>query len=401
VTLAALVASVLSALTAAPALAQNAPLQAGSSTSRATATRTQHTAIGVLRLGDSYRLAGGYGRYDYLIVGYGDLRAASVRSARSLIYKGAADVTESSNADPGRAMSGVSQKEAAAHGWLLKDAGGNALQIGAADWVGDVGSAGFQARWAKNVSRYLLAHHLGGVFIDNVVCSATGLAHGRASAKYPTDRAWADAQASFIAYVGHALKAKGLYVAVNAYCGGPDNGNGDDAWWARLAPNVSALMVEDFEQNPNDESQLYFDAPAASWMGNWRGRLNVIKVAQRMGKDALALTWGDRGDTAKMTYARASFLLVWNGRGGAFIYNTRDGSDPWNPAWTASIGTPVGAMKQVGPAFVRPYSGGYVVVNPSQAAATVSVPAGLKTFSGAAAGSSVSLAPTTAAIFRH
>jgi hypothetical protein len=76
-----------------------------------------------------------------------------------------------------------------------------------------------------------------------------------------------------------------------------------------------------------------------------------------------------------------------------------DTADPWNTAWTTAIGAPTGAMTQVGGAFVRDYTGGYVVVNPSQSSATVSLPAGLKTLSGAAAGSSVTLGTTTAAIF--
>ncbi len=354
-----------------------------------------------MRLGDSYRLAGGYSRYDYLIVGSGDFRAAAVRSVRSLVYKGAADVTESQNSDPGQGVSGVSRKEAALRGWLLKDASGNVLQIGADDWLGDVGSPAFQKRWTTNVSRYLLSHHLSGVFIDNVACSAMGLTNGRVPAKYPTDASWANAQASFIARVGSELRQKGLYVAVNAYCGGPDNGSGNDRWWARLAPNVSALMVEYFEQNPNDASQLYFDDPATSWLGNWRGKLNAITVAQRNGRDALALSYGSGVDTARMTYGRASFLLVWNGKGGAFIYNPNDGSDPWNTAWTTSVGIPTGAMRQVGQAYVRTYTRGYVVVNPSLSPATVSLPDGLRSLSGGPVGSSISLAPTTAAIFNR
>jgi hypothetical protein len=100
-----------------------------------------------------------------------------------------------------------------------------------------------------------------------------------------------------------------------------------------------------------------------------------------------------------MTYGRASFLLVWNGTSGAYIYNPTDSTDPWNPAWTTAIGAPTGAMTQVGGSYVRDYSGGYVVVNPSQSTVTVPLPAGLKTLSGAAAGSSVTLATTTAAIF--
>jgi hypothetical protein len=50
-------------------------------------------------------------------------------------------------------------------------------------------------------------------------------------------------------------------------------------------------------------------------------------------------------------------------------------------------------------AYVRPYSAGYVVVNPSLAAVRVPLPAGLRGLDGSRPGSSVTLASTTAAIF--
>ncbi|MBA3844720.1 MAG: hypothetical protein H0X39_19230 [Actinobacteria bacterium] len=360
---------------------------------------TSVSGIGALRFGDSYRNASGYNRYDTLIVGFGDADAAGATSARSLVYKGGVDVTDSPNADPGASLSGVNYQEALANGWLLKDASGNVLHAsGYGNYLGDVGSLAFQQRWVQNVSTFLLVHHVDGVFIDNVLCSITGLS-GAAPAKYPNDTAWANAQIAFLAYVGPAMKAKGLYVAVNSFCYGPDDGSANNAWWARVAPNVDGLMTENFEENPSDYTQPLFDAPTLSWLGNWRGKLNVITAAQSAGKDALALTYGGAGNTQMMTFGRASFLLVWNGTNGSFIYNTTDGSDPWNTAWTAAIGTPTGPMSQAGNAYVRNYSGGYVVVNPSQSTVSVSLPAGLKTLTGAAAGSSVSLGATSAAIF--
>ena len=100
-------------------------------------------------------------------------------------------------------------------------------------------------------------------------------------------------------------------------------------------------MTESFEQNPNNPSQLYFDSPSTSWVGNWLGKLNAIRVTQRANRDALALTYGSPSDLRTMTYARASFLLVWNGKGGGFFYASPDGSDPSNPAWTTPIGRPL------------------------------------------------------------
>jgi hypothetical protein len=63
------------------------------------------------------------------------------------------------------------------------------------------------------------------------------------------------------------------------------------------------------------------------------------------------------------------------------------------------VGKPLGAMQKVGGAYVRSYSAGYVVVNPGLGPAHVPLPSGLKTIAGTPAGSSVDLAPTTAAVF--
>jgi Hypothetical glycosyl hydrolase family 15 len=360
-----------------------------------------HRGIAVFRTGDSYRQGSGYGRYDFLVIGYGDVQAATRTGARVLVYKTSSEVKPSPNADRGAADSGVPYAQAAAHGWLLKDASGKDVQVTGEDWLGDVGSREFQQAWLDNVSGWLRRQHAAGVFVDNVVCTLSDLTGGHYPAKYPSPAAWADAQASFMAYVGSRMKAMGLYVAINAYCEGPDSGSANNAWWARLAPSVSAESTEYFEQNPNNPAQQYYDSPATSWLGNWLGKLNVIRVAEQRGKDAFAITAGTHDNTMLMTYARASYLLVWNGRSGGFIYAPTDGSDPWNAAWTTPIGKPLRSMQRTGSVYFRRYTRGYVVVNPSLSAAAVALPPGLKTPAGAPAGRSVQLAPTTAAIFRR
>ena len=83
-----------------------------------------------------------------------------------------------------------------------------------------------------------------------------------------------------------------------------------------------------------------------------------------MGDDFVGVTYGAPGDTQMMTYGKASFLLDWNGGGGAFIYQATDGSDPANSAWTASIGQPAAAKQQVGVGWMRQYTDGVVLVNP-------------------------------------
>ena len=85
-----------------------------------------------------------------------------------------------------------------------------------------------------------------------------GQTGGVVPAKYPTQSAWRTAMAGFVAAVGPALKAQGLYVGGQAFgwddSGGADNNDGsyDVGWWQQLAPNLSALFCEYFEQNPNN-----------------------------------------------------------------------------------------------------------------------------------------------------
>ena len=54
-----------------------------------------------------------------------------------------------------------------------------------------------------------------------------------------------------------------------------------------------------------------------------------------------------------MSYGKASFLLAWNGHGGAFVYQPTSHQDPWNGAWTSNIGHPTGPAQHIGVAWTR------------------------------------------------
>jgi hypothetical protein len=365
-----------------------------------TSSPLAHDGTGITRFGDTFGTAGGYDRYDYVIVGYGDVDKAAALPGRTLVYKGGVDVFSSSNSDPGLNSGGVPYSQAAANGWLLKDSSGNVVHAdGFGNYLGDVGDPGFQQAWATNVANFLLAHHADGVFIDNVICSITGLSGGVVPAKYPTDGSFANAYVSFLSFVGPYLKARGLYVATNTFCFGAADMSANVNWWTRVAPYVDGLMNEVFEQNPNDYSVRYFDAPQTSWLGNWAANLKLIQTAQNAGRDAFALTFGSAGNTSMMAYARASYLLAWNGKGGSFMWTPTDAADPWNRAWTADIGIPLAPMARVGTAYVRDYSKGFVVVNPGLGPTSVNLPLGLKTLTGLLAGLVANLAPQTAVVF--
>jgi len=321
--------------------------------------------VGILRLGSSYPAASGYDRYSYMIVSRGDAAAAASQPGRSLVYHSGTDVNTQWDC-------GVPYSQAAANGWLLKDSSGNYLVNSGytSNYIGDVGNPAYQAAWANNVASFLASTGADGVFIDDVLANVGNITGKVYPAKYPSQAKWEDAMVSFINYVGPALKAKGYYVLINAdaYTSGnsaSDTGALAATFWQRVGPGVSGLMWENWLQNPNDIAALRADGP--EWNNNWTGWENLVSVAQSMGRDFVGLTYGSATNTQAMRYGKASFLLKWNGGGGAFVYEVA-GADPWAADWTANIGTPSAAAFAVGTGWRRDYSGGTVLVNPSPSA---------------------------------
>src|SRR5581483_6534586 len=158
--------------------------------------------------------------------------------------------------------------------------------------------------------------------IDDVLRDLLPLA-GSEAAKYPTQQAWAAAQLSFVRAVGTGLRAHGYYVLVNAsgYIPGDkasDDGSSTSAWWRQLAPYVSGLLNEYYQQLPDGSETPRTTGDA--WSQNWDGWQRLIETAQSLGKDFVGVAYGSSDDTHRMSYGKASFLLDWNGGGGAFIY---------------------------------------------------------------------------------
>jgi hypothetical protein len=319
--------------------------------------------IGTLREGmESWRAASGYGAYSYLIVSLDLARRAAREPGRSLVYFSGTDVNT-------RWDAGVPYAEARRHGWLLKDPAGNLLvnRDYPHNYVGDVGNAAYQRTWLRDVVRLLRARGDDGVFIDDVISDLEPLA-GTEAAKYPTAQSWAAAQLSFIRTVGSGLRAEGYYVLVNASAfvpGSPasNDGSGVASWWRRLAPYVSGFANEHYEETSDGRDTLRTDG--TTWNQRWSGWERLVATAQSLGKDFVGLTYGPPGDARRMSYGKASFLLDWNGTGGAYVYVPTGEGDPWDGAWTADIGRPEAPKRRVGAGWARRYTGGVVVLNPS------------------------------------
>ena len=341
---------------------------AGHAAARVSAKR--ETGIGVVRYGLNIANTPVTSRYGYVIGGPSDANKMQSFNGVGLVYKSSMDLdTTCTSTD--MCPTGVTYAEAAAKGWVLKDASGEIpCPTYPRNRLADVGSPDFQRRWLQNVSRFLHAHRAHALMIDNVLANVDVWSGGRYPQKYPNNAAWENAMASFVAYVGPRLKAEGIYVVVNAFKFIAGDLRTEDAtldaqWWRRIGPHVSGLLSEHWQQSPMDTTRVYTVQPG-DWTGHWDGWERMVNVAQNMNRDFFGQQWGQSTDVHLLRYGRASFLLAWNGKGGAYIFAAYDAKDPGSADWAAPIGKPVDRRRRVGVGWQRQYSSGVVVLNPSQ-----------------------------------
>ena len=348
--------------------------QSSAPTSASSAPRPRARPLagtGIIRWGSTYPTAAGYERYAYVLVGMPDAQRAARLPGTSLVYMSGTSI-------PRKWSTGVSYHEALGNGWLLKDAGGSyVMNVKYGTYVGDVGEPAYQRRFLNNVTEFLQRTRLDGVFIDDVLGYPLGLTGGVYPAKYPTGEAWEAAMVSFVATVGRALKARGFYVLANAskfVAGDPRSNTSENAagFWRRIAPGVSGLMLEYWLQSPIDVTQLR--AEGQRWYELWPSWQSLVSVAQGAGVDFFGLMYGAGADLRAMRYVRGSFLLDWNGRGGAVIFATTDRPDPYHAAWVKQLGTAMKPKRLLAPGvWQRQYTRGIVVVNTRNEAVTVTV----------------------------
>jgi Hypothetical glycosyl hydrolase family 15 len=342
----------------------------------AASPQQRQTGIGVVRYGFRIAHTATTSRYGYVIAGASDY--ASVRSFNGMgfVYKSAVDIDSTCRAGD-MCTGGVSYNEAASNGWILKSASG--AEVGCPSYaqnrLADVGSPGYQRAWLRNVTRFMETRHLHGLFMDNLLGNIELWSGGTFPAKYPDNAAWERAMTSFIRYVGPRLKERGIYVLANTFkyaAGDPrtEDGSIDIAWWKTVGPNVSGLMSEYWQQNPIDPTHVYTDKPG-DWTGHWLGWERLVNVAQHMNRDFFGLQWGSSSNIELLRYGRASFLLQWNGRGGAYLFGSQDGNDPTASDWVADIGRPAGPARKIGNGWQRLYTRGVVVLNPNATASQV------------------------------
>jgi hypothetical protein len=325
-------------------------------------------ATGALRICTGCAEAGGdLTRFSYVILHSWERgRIPALKAAnpgiKVLVYKNMAATYEYAvrdGRDQAHLPAGVGYAWARANRpeWFLRDTRGRAIEF--ADypqlWLMDVGARSYQEAWLASVAFELRAHGWDGVMIDDANVSARfHVGPGKTIAKYPSDAAYTAATRSFLARVGPALQAQGKLVLPNVF-----------AEWPQ-APHVWRDWLQ-FTSGAVQEYWTKWGVGPDEHFGDrdWLYRQQFLAITQEAKKIFLGITYAPPDDVRSMRYARASFLLDWDGGPSALIFEP-SGKDPRPPflrQWTTDIGRPLGPRHAVGGVLVRNYSGGVALAN--------------------------------------
>jgi hypothetical protein len=251
--------------------------------------------------------------------------------------------------------------------WFLTDQNGRRIE-----WVGypghwwmDVGNESYTDAWINAVTTELVSHGWDGVMIDNAMTSAQWyLPSGVSIPKYPTDEAFVASTDRFLSVAGPRLRAAGLFVAPNF--GGNTPNMAQYRRWVGFTGGAEREYFGRWGLDGNGNGLIGWD---------WSHELEQQEAAQAAGL-YLAVAYGRPTDVDFMRYARSSFLIGWDGGASSLLYTspTAGVNSLSSSAWTTDIGLPAAGRYQSSGAWLRRYTGGITVANPS--ASTLTVPLG-------------------------
>ncbi len=277
--------------------------------------------------------------------------------------------------------------------WFTLDGAGNRIEWAGYPgvWQMDVGNEAYQDAWSENVIAELRSNGWAGVVIDNANVDESGYMGGKTMREYPTQPAYQAATRSFLARVCPRVIAAGFLCLPNIQAH-PVLANA--RLWADWIQFTSGGTREYWTKWGSGSDGRFGD-------GGWSDLQAVFSTVQEEGKIFLPVTYAPLDDAQSIRYARASFLLRWDGGQSAFVFAPSvEAQDPWSPEWTTDVGTPLRPPTQVGSAWLRSFSGGVVVVNPSQSTGATVDLGGSHVLPDGAVVTSVALAPMSGLVLR-
>ena len=332
-------------------------------------------AVGALALRQRDAAALDPARYRVVILNaWEHARAAAIKAvnpdATVLVYKDMASTRSYPSAD-GRGDDllptgvGYAAADREHADWFLLDQRGRRIEWdGYPDhWWMDVGNEAYATQWTEAVASEVAANGWDGVFIDNAMTSTAFYRPQGVTIPRYDDEAYQAATEAFLQRAAARVRSEGRVVVANM--GGRTPDVDVVGRWAAITGGV---MREHFGRWGSDGAGEVIAGDA------WQHQLEQQDAANATGATYVAVSYAHLGDAAFLTYARASFLVGWDGTGDALIVTSPDaGMDPFRPAWTADVGVPVEPRVAVEGAWRRRYSEGVVVVNPSDRAVRVAL----------------------------
>jgi hypothetical protein len=303
-----------------------------------------------------------------------------------LVYKNLAysAAKPSATAPP---STGVSTNEAPSSWYLLNTAGQRVLPNGFT-WMSamDVGNREYQERWANNVISELESQGWDGVFMDDVNPTIKYAYTPSSVAKYPTDATYSAAMESAVSYIGPRIQARGKLAIANFSC------------WAEYHNQLNGWLS--YLSGALDEMFVKWGSKAGEGYrpeGQWKEQVEEASYAAAHGKIFLGFTQGAEGEVQAARYGYASLLLGADSAASySFIPNYS--AEAWMPEFEYQIGEPTGAYrKDASGVYMREFTNGLVVVNPSTATRTVKF-GGSYSGSGLTDATEATMAPDTALV---
>jgi hypothetical protein len=325
---------------------------------------------GAVREGSAYSQpqAADLSRLDVLVVTTNSLGspkdlASAGGKTRALLYRSAVSCRADAN-------NSVLYSGAVANGWLLKTAAGLPVVNKGypSNFIIDFSNPAVSAAVASSTAALCMANGFDGAWFDDVVAGCLTLCNALPDGW--TQSQWYAALVAHVLRVGVSLKAAGLEVVCNANGGfATDNTDSLEATlWKALAPGVSGLSCEYWEEVDNPPTYPVFTLNSTTWTGHWDSWRSLHTLCHQLGVDFMPVVYGDpTGQNVLML--RATFLLDYDGGRSALLLADTT-TNPLTGTWSRNMGVGTAPL-QSGNAWVRTFTNGVVRIDP--VAATVSI----------------------------
>ena len=263
-------------------------------------------------------------------------------------------------------MAQAGEGSAYPNSWYLRDRRGNKVKSrGWGNYLMNPASDGWERAVANRCRTYLEESGYDGCFLDVLGTAPLSPSYVTGVPVNPATRAVWRRSAWLRATTAVAAATRAEVSPAPVYGNGLANGSVYFSGSSSILDGLDGGMAESFVRDAY--------APSGSFRSTtqWRSDVRLLGDVADQGRAGLAITkvWSAasaRQTNAVQRYAVATFLLGYTP--GRSFYSFRDdhGLTRWRSAWGRAIGTPTGAYRRVGDSYVRRFTGGVVVVNPTR-----------------------------------